>query len=149
MSAISKIKVGGTTYDIAYPVGSIYLSVNETSPAELFGGTWEQIKDSFLLAAGDTYTAGSTGGEARHTLTVDEMPRHFHYITKQDGFPNNDYPDTPTFIKGDMGDGTIANCNETEANRYYWTSVTTAIGGNKTHNNMPPYLAVYMWKRIA
>ena len=47
-----------------YPVGSIYMSVNATSPASLFGGTWEQLKDRFLLAAGDTYAAGSTGGEA-------------------------------------------------------------------------------------
>lgn len=53
-----------------YPVGSIYLSVNATSPAELFGGTWEQIKDTFLLASGDTYEAGSTGG----VLAISNMP---------------------------------------------------------------------------
>ena len=62
----------------AYPVGSIYMSVNSTSPASLFGGTWEQLKDRFLLGAGDTYTNGSTGGESTHTLTVDEMPSHTH-----------------------------------------------------------------------
>ena len=54
-------------WDKIYPVGSIYISAASTSPATLFGGTWEQIKDTFLLAAGDTYTAGETVGEAEHT----------------------------------------------------------------------------------
>ena len=61
-----------------YPVGSIYLSINSTNPSTLFGGTWEQIKDKFLLACGDTYTNGSTGGEATHTLTTNEIPSHSH-----------------------------------------------------------------------
>lgn len=76
-----------------YPVGAIYLSVNSTSPATLFGGTWEQLKDKFLLGVGDTYTtAGSTGGAAsqsytpegavgEHTLTTDEIPSHNHTFT--------------------------------------------------------------------
>ena len=65
------------------------MSVNSTSPATLFGGTWEQIEDTFLLCAGNTYTAGNTGGVAsvaytpagtvgNHTLTVAEMPSHAH-----------------------------------------------------------------------
>ena len=53
-------------FDSIYPVGSIYMSVNSTSPETLFGGTWVQIKDTFLLSAGDTYTAGNTGGSATH-----------------------------------------------------------------------------------
>lgn len=64
--------------DYTYPVGSIYISANSTSPATLFGGTWSMIKDKFILLAGDTYRAGSTGGEASHKLTIDEMPRHNH-----------------------------------------------------------------------
>lgn len=60
----------------AYPVGAIYISTVSTSPASLFGGTWEQIRGRFLLAADDTYTAGSSGGEAAHALTVNEMPPH-------------------------------------------------------------------------
>ena len=63
-----------------YPVGAIYISTDATSPAGLFGGTWEQIKDTFFLAAGDTYAAGSTGGEATHTLSENEMPSHYHSI---------------------------------------------------------------------
>lgn len=60
--------------NIVYPVGSIYMSVNDTDPSLLFHGTWERIKDRFLLASGDTYSAGSTGGEATHTLNINEMP---------------------------------------------------------------------------
>lgn len=65
-------------FDIVYPIGSIYMSVNSTSPATLFGGTWERIQDKFLLASGSTYSNGSTGGEATHTLTQNEMPTHTH-----------------------------------------------------------------------
>lgn len=115
-----------------YPVGSIYMSVNATNPAELFGGTWEQIKDRFLLAAGDAYAAGSTGGEAEHTLTVDEMPTHSHKTGIQS-------------IAGGYIDG------NTNAVVYFDPNgrTTANTGGNQPHNNMPPYLAVYMWKRIA
>ena len=63
-----------------YPVGSIYMSVNSTSPATLFGGTWQRIQDRFLLSAGSTYSAGATGGEATHTLTSGEMPSHKHSV---------------------------------------------------------------------
>lgn len=62
-----------------YPIGSIYMSVNSTSPAELFGGTWEALDQGrVLIGAGTTYPAGSEGGEATHTLTTDEMPSHTH-----------------------------------------------------------------------
>ena len=131
-----------------YPVGSIYLSVNDASPASFLGGTWEQIKDCFLWASGDTtsitytengvsvtksLTAGSTGGETTHTLTVDEMPTHTHTTSEF------------TTPAGQMSasSGTVA----------WWTggigSGTGTTGGSQAHNNMPPYLAVYMWKRIA
>lgn len=70
-----------------YPVGSIYMSVNNVNPSTVFGGTWEQIKDRFLLASGDTYNNGQTGGSATHTpsgtvgahsLTTNEIPAHTH-----------------------------------------------------------------------
>lgn len=122
--------------EIAYPVGAIYLSVTDVNPAALFGGTWEQIKDTFLLACGDTYAAGSTGGEATHTLTVDEMPRHRHQ-TNESGRSGNFSSGTgySTGVSNDYGDSNIM--------------YTTYDGGNQPHNNMPPYLAVYMWKRVA
>lgn len=66
--------------DDIYPIGSIYMNINNINPEIVFGGQWEQIQDKFLLAAGSTYTGGDTGGEATHTLTVAEMPNHNHRL---------------------------------------------------------------------
>ena len=133
-----------------YPVGSIYMSTENTSPASMFGGTWEQIKDCFLWATGDiasiTYTengtsvtklltAGSRGGEATHTLTVNEMPKHQHNV----------------YTGGTAGSGSSASLNTSRINvsNYEWFTVSEVAGGSQPHNNMPPYLAVYCWKRIS
>lgn len=127
-------------FNLIYPVGSIYLSVTDVNPANVFGGTWEQIKDRFLLSAGDTYKGGSTGGEASHTLTANEMPPHRHstqgYYTLPPvtvGVDNSRVVQANSFIPGDPVN--------TEPNMHL-----TGLG--QAHNNMPPYLAVYMWKRI-
>lgn len=64
-----------------YPVGSIYLSFNATSPQTLFGGTWVRIKDKFLLACGDSYPANTTGGSATKTIGVTNMPSHNHSVS--------------------------------------------------------------------
>ena len=69
---------GGLDIDDIYPVGCIYMSVSSTNPATLFGGTWEQLKDRFLLAAGSSYSNGATGGAATVALTASQMPRHTH-----------------------------------------------------------------------
>lgn len=128
-----------TNLDRAYPVGAIYISASETDPANLFGfGTWERVKDTFLLAAGDTYAAGSTGGEAEHTLTVDEMPSHSHEINN----PHTETGDNQVVVPETKG--TAA----TNASSYTWQP-TAEAGGSQPHNNMPPYLAVYVWKRTA
>lgn len=118
-----------------YPVGSIYMSLSSTDPKTLFGGTWERLKDRFLLAAGDRYSAGATGGEATHTLTKDEMPSHNHYAAINGG--TDSYGQNRTTI------GSFAN----KAQGYSDSSTIFATGGGNAHNNMPPYLAVYMWKR--
>ena len=62
----------------AYPVGAYYISSVSTSPEVLFGGTWVRVQDRMILAAGSTYTAGSTGGSATKTLSVANMPTHSH-----------------------------------------------------------------------
>ena len=72
---------GAPLLNLVYPVGSIYWSSNNTNPGTLFGGTWTQIKDKFILAAGDSYTNGATGGAATVTLTVSNMPSHSHSFT--------------------------------------------------------------------
>jgi hypothetical protein len=127
-----------------YPIGSIYMSVTYFDPATVFGGVWEQIQDTFLLAAGTSYAAGATGGEATHKLTVDEMPNHYHRglhwagadgktITLNGG-GSASHLANPTW-NGGLDDGSPI--------------FTGSTGGGAAHNNMPPYLAVYMWQRIA
>lgn len=119
---------------LAWPVGSIYMSTSSTSPATYFGGTWDRLKSRFLLGADDsTYKAAATGGASTVTLTVDQIPSHQHggrlYYSDNSG--------------GNSGHTT------------YWGPHSSAYlnveatGGGKPHNNMPPYLVVYMWKRTA
>ena len=124
-----------TVVDLMYPVGSVYISVNETNPSTLFGGTWERLKDRFLLASGGAYQNGATGGEATHTLTVDEMPSHTHGGNSQ------------TVAQGDGGNKSVL-CR-TIYGDVAAEATTLATGGGQAHNNMPPYLAVCIWKRTA
>lgn len=114
------------------------MSVNSISPQTLFGGTWTQIKDRFLLACGDTYANGATGGEATHKLTVNEMPKHNHRTCISHGAPGGG---------SNVFDVAITGVTNSPA----WSASTTndLVGGDSAHNNMPPYLAVYIWKRTA
>ena len=134
-----------------YPIGSIYISVTNINPSTFFGGTWEEIKGRFLVGRGcpsansDNYfgdvsgikyniQAGTTGGQDYHTLTTEEMPSHTH----------------TTGIQGDRA-GAMSTGDASAYvyfNQYMGLS-TTPSGGNSKHNNMPPYLGVYMWQRTA
>ena len=139
-----------------YPVGSIYLSVNSTNPANLFGGTWVQLKDRFLLGAGDTYSNGSTGGESTHTLTIDEMPQHNHIQSwaGNDHTTNNLVTDKASGSQSDRNVfGTGSGCRYNSQSAWHNSGATIVgtgfRGSSSSHNNMPPYLTVYMWKRTA
>ena len=124
-----------------YPIGSIYLSVNNVNPNILFGfGSWEQIQDKFLLGAGTQFPAGTEGGEVEHTLTELEMPAHDHEFDRHQLWRNEQVPPSTTT----QGNGYGAN-NKTLP---IYTDSTIATGAGEAHNNMPPYLTVYMWKRI-
>lgn len=216
----------------AYPVGSIYMSVSSTSPADIFGGTWERIQGRFLLSATDngssgaSQAAGNTGGEASHTLTKSEMPQHNHtfrgtevstgnddpghthslndhkhkydhpngstngssvswdqmpshshsqYVTANDGSnPRRDYNDdhwsniyaqTSTGSAGsgsshshvigtyqtDTGGSSASTGGRSAYHKHKVTASGTIEneGSGGAHNNMPPFLSVYMWKRTA
>ena len=127
-----------------YPVGSIYQTASSTfNPQTAWGGTWERIKDRFLLAAGDTYTGGSTGGEATHKLTAQEIPSHTHTM-----YVNNDGSSSswsPTF-----GDYLPKPDSVTTSKKNYQAKLAqNGAGGDQAHNNLPPYIAVYVWKRTA
>ena len=126
-----------------YPIGSIYMSVQNVNPSILFGGTWEKIEDRFLLAAGASYPAtydsngiaNNKDGEETHTLTIDEMPSHNHkegqYLLK-----NNETASLYSHVTN-------------WSNHYGDEKVTTSSsGGGQAHNNMPPYLVVNVWYRV-
>ena len=132
-----------TFLNLVYPIGAIYLSLNNTNPGTLFGGTWEQLKDRFLLGAGDSYSVGSTGGAATHTLTVNEMPNHRHIGIGIDGvyvfgWDKGNFTGTNWMTQLNQNDKNIADRVQ-----------TGYTGGSQAHNNMPPYLTVYMWKRVS
>lgn len=148
-----------------YPVGSIYMSVNSQSPATLFGGTWEQLKDRFLIGAGSSYTNGSTGGAtththttAGHTLTVNEMPSHQHY-SKAYNANNSLYKMAVDSLRLNSNVATWSSAGATTAGSVDGDRIgkSDSTGGGASHShgntgsssNMPPYLAVYMWKRTA
>lgn len=152
--------------DTIYPVGSIYITMSETTPATLFGGTWERIEGSFLLGAhanaveGDGYVIGEYGGESEHTLTTDEIPPHSHYVYKNTntegdwGFmmiKRNGHARTQVATSSSSGKYTITNTTNTYLDWPYCTrtDVGTRTSGTTAHNNMPPYIAVYIWKRTA
>lgn len=127
---------GKPLLDYLHPVGSIYQSTDATSPADLFGGTWEQVKDVFLLAAGDSHAAGSTGGEETHTLTKAEIPDHAH---------------TLKYTGQSVTEGVNAiRLYQAAINQYNaYSGGQSSDCGDQAHNNMPPYLAVYTWRRTA
>ena len=117
-----------------YPVNSIYISYSHTSPAELFGGTWTRIEDRFLWGCKSTESIGDTGGESAHTLTVDEIPSHSHPFIE-----TNEYSST----SGGWNNPAWGPGSKNTA------AITGFTGGGAAHNNMPPYIKVSIWRRIA
>lgn len=126
--------------DFFHPVGSIYISTSSTfNPQTAWGGTWRKTADGrCLIGANSTYPLGSTGGEAEHTLTIDEMPSHNHYSSRVNWYNN--------LQTNGLSVNIVAQSNLKVDGSYNKTSYT---GASKAHNNMQPYLAVYIWERTA
>ena len=152
--------IGQAVANAVYPVGSIYMSINATNPSTLFGGQWEQLKDKFLLGCGDIYQNGTTGGEVSHVLTTSEIPSHNHSAsTNSTGGHRHTFKGWWT-TKGD-GSATYACVARTQQNdaaeygsfasagEHSHTVTVNNTGDGQAHNNMPPYLSIYMWKRIS
>lgn len=155
--------------DRTYPVGSIYMSVNSTEPSTLFGGTWERLEGRFLIGAGTNdvinsnqeygnlghgdpnFEGGETGGEYRHQLNTTEMPEHNHDTNDWTMVVNKNAERIPTDIGAQCINGVISTniVPNTRATKNEDGNRTGLTGGDGKHNNMPPYLAVYMWKRTA
>ena len=169
MNPTSKLTFGGVSYDLKdyrlpsivdaiYPVGSIYMNVNNVDPGQIFGGTWVQIEDTFLLAAGEEYSAGDTGGSATHTLSENELPEmHKTMVLRRFYSPNgaNDYAvhiatgsdgTTNEIIDANVSGPVVTNGTY---NMGKTQKVSINIGGGQAHSIMPPYLAVYVWTRTA
>lgn len=121
--------------DFRYPVGTILTSPEDIDPATKYGGEWEKIEDRFLLGAGTTFDVGSVGGEIEHTLTIDEMPKHSHRNAWFESFSSGNNSLVPT------GHQYVENLYPSKFNSLF----TSETGGSQSHNNMPPYKAMYMW----
>lgn len=138
-------KVKATILNSVYPVGSVYMSFTSTNPSKLFGGTWKSIEGQFLIGVGkhtddnnETWEFGlrQAYGEFNHVLTVAQIPSHRHNMS----------PPDPGSGGGAAWEATGRWINSTTAGLNSYTDYT---GGGQGHNNMPPYLAVYMWERTA
>ena len=132
--------------DLIFPVGSIYMNyANSSSPASTLGGSWTKIYNKFLIGAGSSYTIGSEGGEVVHMLSVNELPSHAHDMkNSKNNSTGSPYmaiqvSTTEWGIVSQNGSGWIAQD----------TGYVAETGGNVPHNNMPPYRAVWMWRRTA
>ena len=158
---------GGVSISSVYPIGSIYMSVNSTDPSTLFGGSWERIQDRFLLASGNSYGAGSTGGSANaivvnHTHVAQEHNHtqavHTHGTNLGDNIGFGGYQLWGVKI----GEGSTEDGNKISGTSKYYAAATGGSTSNYkwienvdskgvsdvSQANMPPYLAVYVWKRI-
>lgn len=120
-----------------YPIGVIVCGAKPTV------GTWEKVEGRFLLGSSSSHEADSTGGEETHKLTTNEMPSHTHTTQLGNGYYVT--IDDTSSSKYGIANGSFVNMS--------WGSssgrTTGSTGGNLAHNNMPPYLAVDMWRRIA
>ena len=149
-----------------YPVGSLYTSFNSTSPANIVGGTWEQIQNCFLMAAGSSYAIGTSGGSATHThtsaahthttaghtLTVNEIPKHTHGMTLNNYSDNNymggfkwEYAKSGYFISGN----TYILYEGGGASHSHGNTGSTTPGATGASSSLPPYKTIYMWQRTA
>nr|DAE23920.1 MAG TPA: baseplate protein [Myoviridae sp. ctool15] len=168
---------GGSTrkiIDLIYPVGSVYISANDVNPQALFGGSWEQIQGRFLLASGNGYSLGATGGAEKVALTWENNGPHTHTRGSMNitgyfaGRPHQDSNTAAGAIVGASGafslgvhgdgashngtqqSGTMKNADGIWFNAANsWSGETSSSGSGTPHENMPPYLVVNAWKRTA
>lgn len=150
----------------AHPVGSYYWSNDSTSPATLFGGTWEALPAGYtLIAQGSgtddygsfTYTAGQKYGERKHPLTTEELSEHSHTASASTAGAHTHT--APTYRNGGNDHINNFSCSYTakkngtatvDSGGAHTHSITIGqTGGNQPHNNLPPSIASYGWRRTA
>lgn len=140
--------------DLIYPIGSIYMTTSMVSPAVLFGGTWERIKDRFILGAGDTYSNGTTGGSTAHRH--DFRIGYLHSWGDMGSDDNNgqgaySYSQSKyAKARGTAGTMTVnANGGHTDSVKSISMILRYSEGDTQTASSMPPYYTAYIWRRTA
>lgn len=151
-----------------YPIGSLYISINNTDPSTTIGGTWERLKKVFPFAADDEdYQLGDTGGTETNTLTVANLPSHNHNVpsmsgtTSGSGAHDHSIPGTSAYndgsgvyvetwaSKSQDRDGRTNSVGNHTHNFTTPQTDTSSTGQGNEFNNMPPFMAMYMWIRTA
>ena len=136
-----------------YPVGSIYLSVNNTNPTRWFGGTWELIAQGRTLVGVDTNdtdfnTVRKTGGEKKHTLNLDEIPSHYHDTFIQDFLGQSGGEKSKSYFAV-LKNSSVTYNYATGVNNTFKTATANNVGNGQAHNNLQPYFTCYIWCRTA
>ena len=140
--ALEATSIGTSLLNTIFPIGSIYFTASAVNPSTSIGGTWQryaQGKCLFSVDDNDTdFSFETTGGVKEVVLTEAQMPSHRHSVqdrsrndTTSDGKANN-------------------NGNRVNPSNMNYRSVDTSYtGGDQPHENLPPYIAIYIWKRTA
>lgn len=135
-------------WDCIYPVGSIYFSVNNVNPSEYFGGTWVawgsgRVPVGVNVSDSNFNSVEKTGGESRHTLTINEMPEHNHLSAPEQEIEGL-YMVSPHRYEGSLSESSPSGGYRVNSN-----CTIKSNGGGQPHNNLQPYITCYMWKRTA
>jgi len=145
--AITSTEVAQSFLDTIYPIGSIYTNATDsTNPGTLLGfGTWDEFAEGKVAvgkaSSGTFDTAGNTGGAETHTLTTSEIPSHSHSIDTRTNPEVEYFGGAETSVREFRDDSDPGGVDTTDN--------TNATGGGGAHNNLQPYIVVYMWKRTA
>ena len=142
-TALPYLFLGYTQMDILnflYPVGSIKITTTAENPGTIVGGKWERWGNGRMMLGvdendADFASAELIGGEKTHMLTTDEIPPHSHTAT----LPTSSQALTAR-IQGNDKNALEVGTSDAE---------TTSVGGGQAHNNMPPFITCYLWKRTA
>ncbi|WP_332058114.1 DUF859 family phage minor structural protein [Streptococcus canis] len=131
--------------NMVYPVGAIYMSASSANPSTFIGGTWQRYAQGrTIVGVSENETefnyAGKTGGEKSHRLTKEEMPRHDHNVSNDNNALLLAASSTKAYATAGAGSG---------SNSWPWQKGVQSEGGDQPHNNLQPYITVYMWRRTA